>query len=130
MDAVVAGKSIPELTGFTLEVKPSVDLAQPIAGDGVFLKDAPNGEIPAGTLLCFYPGSVYLAHEVRWLGGDGPMFERAGQHTQSHVIARVGGIMLDGLWSGVEVPAAEYDVTDEGLADIVAARIEKESVTS
>lgn len=130
MDAVVAGKPLDEVTGFTLEVAPSRDLPQPIAGDGVFLKDAPNGEVPAGTLMAFYPGTVYMPHEVRWLGGDGPLFKRAGQHTQSHVIARVGGVMIDGLWSNLEIPSAEFDVSDERLTEIVAGRIEQEDVTS
>jgi len=129
MASIAAGR-MREVVPFSLEVAPSEDLPQPIAGDGVFVKDAEGGEIPAGTLLAFYPGSVYLPHEVRWLGGDGPMLERAGQHTSSHVIGRVGGILIDGLWSGIQVPASEFDLDEEALSAVVAKRIEMENVTS
>merc|ERR1712178_339137 len=99
---------------------PSRELPQPIAGDGVFVKEAANGEVPVGTLMAFYPGSVYMPHEVRWLGGYGPTLDRAGQHTSSHVIGRVGGVRIDGLWSGMEVKAGEYMLEGSALDDAVA----------
>lgn len=129
MEAIVAGRPLVEVTDFRLEVAPSRDLPQPLAGDGVFVAEAHSGEIPAGTLLAFYPGSVYMPHEVRWLGGDGPMLERAGQPTSSHVIARVGGVMIDGLWSRIEIPRAEYDLDDGSLAAVVALRSAKENAS-
>jgi len=130
MDAIAAGRPLSEIMDFTVEVAPSRDLPQPIAGNGVFIKSAANGEVPAGSLVAFYPGSVYMPHEVRWLGGDGPMLERAGQPTSSHVIARVGGVMIDGLWSQIEVPASEFDIDDAELSEVVADRLRKEDVQS
>lgn len=123
MDAVVAQKAIDEVVGFSLELAPSKELPQPIAGDGVFVKDAEGGEVPAGTMLAFYPGSVYMPHEVRWFGGIGALLGRAGQDTSSHVIGRVGGVRIDGLWSGIEVPAAEYQLDDDAL-DAIVERLE------
>mmetsp|Transcript_80114 Transcript_80114/g.248631 ORF Transcript_80114/g.248631 Transcript_80114/m.248631 type:complete len:258 (-) Transcript_80114:19-792(-) len=130
MEAIVAGRPLSELTGFMLEVAPSRELPQPVTGDGVFVKDAVGGKILAGTLLAFYPGSVYMPHEVRWLGGHGPMLQRAGQPTSSHVIARFGGVIIDGLWSQIEVPAAEFDIDDAALIDVVEERLRKEDVQS
>lgn len=130
MEAIVAGRPLGEVVDFALEVAPSRELPQPLAGEGVFIKEARAGQVPAGTLLAFYPGSCYLPHEVRWLGGDGPMLERAGQRTSSHVIARVGGVLIDGLWSGMAVPAAEFELEEAALAAAVASRLEQEGVTS
>eukprot|EP00928_Gymnodinium_smaydae_P090841 TRINITY_DN74555_c0_g1_i1.p1 TRINITY_DN74555_c0_g1~~TRINITY_DN74555_c0_g1_i1.p1 ORF type:complete len:495 (+),score=109.38 TRINITY_DN74555_c0_g1_i1:154-1638(+) len=122
-DAVASRRPLTDVIDFELEVAPSKDLPQPIAGDGVFVKSASRGEIPAGTVLAFYPGSVYMPHEVRWLGGYGPTLERAGQTTSSHVIGRVGGVRIDGLWSSLEVPAAEYQLPDSAAMDAAVERM-------
>jgi len=37
--------------------------------------------------------------------------------------------MIDGLWSQIEVPSAEFDVSEDRLKDIVDARLEKEEAT-
>merc|ERR1719362_2161480 len=88
------------------------------------------GEVPPGTILAFYPGTVYLPHEVRWCGGDSALLDRAGQPTSSHVIGRVGGVLIDGLWSGFEVPSAEYDLSIEAFQQALEVRMEQEGVTS
>jgi len=123
MDVIVAGRPVSEVINFTLDVAPSIDLPQPIAGDGVFIKEARQGEVPAGTLVAFYPGTVYMPHEVRWLGGYGPTLDRAGQQSTSHIIGRAGGVRIDGLWSGIEVPATEYAL-DDAAFDAAVARLE------
>lgn len=130
MSAIAAKTPLHQVVDFTLEVAPSQKLPQPIAGDGLFIKDAARGEVPPGTLLAFYPGSVYLPHEVRWCGGDRALLDRAGQPTSSHVIGRVGGVLIDGLWSGFEVPVTEYDLSAEAFQEALEVRMEREGVTS
>eukprot|EP00747_Dinoflagellata_sp_TGD_P209240 gnl/TRDRNA2_/TRDRNA2_82639_c0_seq1.p1 gnl/TRDRNA2_/TRDRNA2_82639_c0~~gnl/TRDRNA2_/TRDRNA2_82639_c0_seq1.p1 ORF type:complete len:468 (-),score=97.38 gnl/TRDRNA2_/TRDRNA2_82639_c0_seq1:58-1434(-) len=121
MDALAAGHPLQQAVDFTLDVAPSRELPQPLAGDGVFIKDAARGEVPAGTLLTFYPGSVYMPHEVRWLGGQGVILQRAGQPISTHIIGRAGGVIIDGLWSGIEVSSAEISVATGDKATLEAA---------
>lgn len=130
MDTIAEQRPLTNVIDFELEVAPSRELPQPIAGDGVFVKEAAGGEIPAGTLVSFYPGSVYLPHEVRWLGGIGPTLERAGQHTSSHIIGRFGGVRIDGLWSSIEVPRADFDLDEAAFSAAANARVEAEGVDS
>eukprot|EP00927_Polykrikos_kofoidii_P023331 TRINITY_DN21531_c0_g1_i1.p1 TRINITY_DN21531_c0_g1~~TRINITY_DN21531_c0_g1_i1.p1 ORF type:complete len:447 (+),score=68.95 TRINITY_DN21531_c0_g1_i1:80-1420(+) len=129
MDAITSKKPLSSVVDFTLEVAPSIELPQPIAGQGVFIKDAVRDEVPPGTLLTFYPGTVYMPHEVRWLGGFGPTLKRAGQHTTTHVIGRVGGVRIDGLWSSLEVPAAEFTLDDAAI-EAAVRRLEAEYDTT
>ena len=88
-----------------LEVRPSTALPQPEGGEGVFVAAGARAAA-AGELLCFYPGTTYEPHELRWAGGYGPAFERARLEDRAYLLARHGGTLIDGTWSGFEVDEA------------------------
>ena len=63
------------------------------AGEGLFLA---SSSIKRGDLVAFYPGRVFMAEEVRWGGGFGPLFDLCGVKDLSYLLGRKGGMVIDG----------------------------------
>lgn len=89
--------------GMTYSVGVDESTMGPGAGRGLVLR----GEARPGDLIAFYPGTVYTTRDIRWAGGYDAAFTRAGCATRDYFLSRVGGIVIDGLSSGFDVPEDE-----------------------
>ena len=82
-----------------------------------------RGTANAGDLLAFYPGTVFLAEELRLAGGNASAFKRAGTASPDYLLARAGGMVVDALQSSFDVPDDAAPGSDEAeLLALITAR--------
>lgn len=65
-----------------------------------------QGGAKAGDFVAFYPGTVFTRADLEWSGGYSDLFSRSSS-SRDYLLARVGGMIIDGLGSGCEVSRDE-----------------------